>query len=370
MITLGIETSCDETAVALVDDALRVRAQLVRSQLADHAPHGGVVPELASRAHLEALPEMLPRVLAEAGCDWADVGQIAVTTGPGLASSLLIGVVFAKALARTLDKPLIAVNHIEAHLLACFLGDGRPAPAAACPALALIVSGGHTSLIRMDAPGSYRLLGRTMDDAAGEALDKGAKILGLGYPGGPILEKLARTGREDFLPFPRGRVTEIFGGGGAGLRPECCFSYSGLKTALRYALRDHPEWIAPPRLADMAASYQRAVLDALLDRADNALDTAADWRTLLLGGGVARNARLREGLAALAARRGLPLLAAEPDYCTDNAAMVAAVAAAGLGGTPPNPAELDVTPNFDGWGPLVPGTKNLVPGTKNKKSSG
>jgi N6-L-threonylcarbamoyladenine synthase len=205
MIILGIETSCDETAVALVRDGRDVLANVVYSQVARHAPYGGVVPEVAARAHVAVLPGLLQRALDETGLSWAAVDGVAATRGPGLATSLVIGFSAAKALSLRLDVPLLGVNHLEAHLHSVLLGPGVPAAADVLPALVLLVSGGHTCLVRLEGPGRHQLLGRTVDDAAGEALDKGAKLLGLGYPGGPELEVAARGGKPDFVRFPTGR---------------------------------------------------------------------------------------------------------------------------------------------------------------------
>jgi N6-L-threonylcarbamoyladenine synthase len=245
-----------------------------------------------------------------------------VTHGPGLASALLVGLAAAQALALRLDVPLLAVNHLEGHLYSLFLDEAAPAFNDALPCLALIVSGGHTQLIRVEAPGVYRLLGQTLDDAAGEALDKGAKLLGLGYPGGPLIERAAQGGEPQRIKFPRGQPTA----GAGGLDPELCFSYSGLKTALLYHLKAQPAAAQPPELAHTAASYQEAVFDALIERSTRAL---AREHVKFFGccGGVSNNTRLRAKLAELAAQHGVPLLLAPPKFCTDNAAMIAAAAA-------------------------------------------
>jgi N6-L-threonylcarbamoyladenine synthase len=251
-----------------------------------------------------------------------------------------VGVVAAKALGLALGRPLLRVHHLEAHLYSIFLGDGAPEPAAAAGAVALLVSGGHTCLVRLEAPGRYRMLGRTLDDAAGEALDKGANLLRLGYPGGPAIERAAAGGRDDFVRFPRGAVAAAVD----GLRPEFCFSFSGLKTALLHYLRERPSAFEDGTRRDVAASYEEAVVDALAQRVERALDA---FRPPLVAcaGGVARNRRLRERLAALAAAHGVPLRLAAPEYCTDNAAMVAAAAGAGLGRAVAEPADLDVEPS-------------------------
>lgn len=327
MRILAIETSCDETSAAIVEDGRRVLSNLVHTQIARHQPYGGVVPEIACRLHLEVLPGLLDQALREAGATWDSLDAIAVTRGPGLASSLLVGISAAKGLALRLGKPLLGVNHLEGHICSVFLTPGNPAPEDACPCLLLLVSGGHTQLLRIEKPGVCRVLGGTLDDAAGEALDKGAKLLGLGYPGGPELEKTARGGNPRAVEFPRGGLRHR--DPGSPLRLD--FSFSGLKTSLLYHLRAEP---APPdgtRLADIAASYQEAVVDALASQCARALEaqTASDappYRSFACVGGVARNTVLRERLSALASAHGLPMLLAAPDYCTDNAAMIAAAA--------------------------------------------
>lgn len=342
MIILGIETSCDETAAAVVGPGLRVRSSVVHSQIRDHAPHGGVVPEIAARAHVEVLPDVLLRALGEAGLEWEDLDRIAVTTGPGLASALLIGVSAAQALALSLGRPLVAVHHIEAHLHSLFLAPGLPPDEALFPVAALVVSGGHTSLLRLESRRAYTLLGRSLDDAAGECLDKGAKLLGLPYPGGPEIERLAERGDPFRFRFPTGKVTDS-GFGDGGLAPEFCFSFSGLKTSLRYLLRDHPEY-ARDALPDLAAGFQNAVFTALCDRLSAAADRMGA-RTLACAGGVARNRALRGRIEAAAA--GRPWVIPPPEYCTDNAAMIAAAAAGGWGRPVADPARLDIHPT---WG--------------------
>lgn len=343
---LGIETSCDETAVAVVAAGTRVLAQGVYSQIARHQPYGGVVPDIASRCHVEVLPRLLAEVRSESGLDWTALDAVAVTAGPGLASSLLVGLSAAKALAARLRKPLIGVHHVEAHLYSLFLSapDAPPVPAPELPALALMVSGGHTALVRMDGVGRYAWLGQSLDDAAGEALDKGANLMKLGYPGGPVIEAAAAGGRPDRYRFPRGRV-----GADNPLAGTCdselCFSFSGLKTALLYHLRDHPEALAPDQLPDLAASYQEAVFDALLERVERAI-ARHPVRTLGCVGGVARNMQLRGKLEALAARYGLATRLAPPAYCTDNAVMIAGLAGASGGPGSSDADRLDVDPTW------------------------
>lgn len=343
MITLGIETSCDETAAAVVAPGPRVLSNIIHSQIPDHAPHGGVVPEIASRAHVEVLPDILRRAVLDAGLEWTALDQIAVTAGPGLAGALLIGVSAAQALALALDRPLVTVHHIEAHLHSLFLAPELPADNVLFPVAALVVSGGHTSLMRLDSRRSYALLGRSLDDAAGECLDKGAKLMGLPYPGGPEIERLAESGDPLRFRFPRGIVTDS-GTLAKGLAADACFSFSGLKTALRYFLRDHPDRVRDA-LPDIAAGYQHAVISALVER----LVTVADRigaRTLACAGGVARNRILRNRLAQVATDTGRNRVLTPPGYCTDNAAMIAAAAVAGWGRAVTDPARLDIYPTW------------------------
>lgn len=347
MIILGIESSCDESAAAVVEAPCRVISSSVSSQIALHGPYGGVVPEIACREHVRALPAVIEDALAQAGVGWEAIDAVAVTYGPGLASSLLVGLAAAKALSFRLGVPLIAVNHLQGHLFSPFLSPDMPDmpdPAAVCPFVSLVVSGGHTCLVRVDAPGRGELLGQTIDDAAGEAFDKGANLLGLGYPGGPVLDRLAREGDPRYRRFPRGRVDAKSWTG--GLDPRFCFSFSGLKTALRYYLEAEP--LAPDegrRLRDVAASYQEAIVDALLRRVTVAMEESGAG-TLAVGGGVSLNSRLREALASTLARQGRQLLLTAPAYCGDNAAMIAAVAGLGLGGRGDSVASRDVCPNL------------------------
>lgn len=344
MRILGIETSCDETSAAVVEDGLRVLSNVVYSQIAQHQPYGGVVPEVASRCHVERLPGILTEAVSTAGLDWKQIDAVAVTSGPGLASALLVGVTAAQALALRLAIPLIGVNHVAGHLYSVLLSAGDPGPWMERRGLALLVSGGHTALVEVGPGRRARVLGCSLDDAAGEALDKGAKLMGLGYPGGPAIERAAEGGDPEAIPFPRGRL------GGhhpmlEGLNPGYCFSFSGLKTALRYHLEKHPEDRGPDRIAHTAASYQEAVMDALALRLDHAAkDLQPDY--LACAGGVARNRRLRARLDALAAKHGLPLLLAKMDFCTDNAAMIAAAAGGGWGRSAPECEGLDIRPVF------------------------
>ena len=270
MLVLGIESSCDETAAAVVRDGREVLSSVVNSQIASHRPYGGVVPEIASREHVGSFPVVAAEAVARAGVAWNALDAVAVTHGPGLVSSLLIGLSGARALGQTLGKPVWGVNHLEAHLAGTFLDPAAPPPAEACPLLVLMVSGGHSCLVEMLEVGRYRMLGTTLDDAAGECLDKGANLLGLGYPGGPVIERAAQGGDPAYVHFPRGmehaknRTTDN------GLAIETCFSFSGLKTALLYHLKHHPAE-RETHLADLAASYQEAVMDSLALRAERAL---------------------------------------------------------------------------------------------------
>jgi tRNA N6-adenosine threonylcarbamoyltransferase len=299
-VILGLETSCDETAAALVTDDGRILSNVVSSQAELHARFGGVVPEVASRRHLELVVPALGEALDEAGETLDSVKQVAVTRGPGLAGALLVGLSAAKALAWGRRLPLVPVDHLHAHVSSLFLGDDPLEP----PFLCLLASGGHTLLLDVRDHASFTTLGETIDDAAGEAFDKGARLLGLGYPGGPALDRLARDGDPTAFSFPVARV------------PGLDFSFSGVKTALLYAVRDLGA-AADERRADLAASYQRAVVRALAERTEEAAEQTAAEQIAVVGG-VAANSELR---AALARARFAPL-----ELCTDNAAMVASAA--------------------------------------------
>ncbi len=300
MLILGIETSCDETAAGVVADGRRLLSNVVASQAAIHARYGGVVPEVASRHHLEAMLPVIRAALAEARCRPADLDAIAVTAGPGLAGALLVGLNSAKALAYAWDKPLIAVHHLEGHIYANWLGETLPD----FPALVLIVSGGHSELVLAEAHGRYTLVGRTRDDAAGEAFDKAARVLGLGFPGGPAIERAAREATGKPLRLPRAWL-----GGGSD------FSFSGLKTEVGKVAREGRAGVA-----EIAAGFQEAVVDVLVTKAVRAAE-AAGVRCLLLAGGVAANGPLR---AELARRSRAPVWAPPLPLCTDNGAMIAA----------------------------------------------
>ena len=311
-LVLAIETSCDDTSVAVLEHGTTLRSHLIAAQDV-HRLYGGVVPELASRAHLELLPTMVERALHEAEVTPEQLTGLAVTHAPGLVGSLVVGVAFAKAWAMALERPLVGVNHIEAHLHSASLEHGD----SPWPAVALVVSGGHTELVEMRGFGQYRWLGATLDDAAGEAYDKVAKRLGLGFPGGPILDRLAAEGRADAFDLPRPMLD----------RPGLDFSFSGLKTAVGTLLRPHGDPPYPDALVrDVAASFQAAVVGALVGKCERALaQTGA--RALSLGGGVACNKRLRSDLHALCEPRGVALRIPSPRLCADNAGMIAWVGA-------------------------------------------
>jgi N6-L-threonylcarbamoyladenine synthase len=301
---LGIETSCDETAAAIVRRASDVRASVVSSQIDLHARYGGVVPEVASRAHVEQLLPVVEEAMAGAGLDRHGIDAVAATHGPGLVGALLVGVSAAKAMALVWDVPFVAVNHLEAHLYAAFLEE----PDLEMPLVILLVSGGHTMLIVMEDHLRYRLLGTTVDDAAGEAFDKVARVLDLGYPGGPVIDRLAESGDRDAIAFPRAMRHEGWD-----------FSFSGVKTAVVNHVRAHPD----VDVADVAASFQEAVADVLVDKARRAAREVGATG-LCLAGGVAANSRLRELADAACAEDGLRAFLPSRAMCTDNAAMVAA----------------------------------------------
>ncbi len=344
MTILGIETSCDETAAAVVRDGREVLASVVYSQIPLHQPYGGVVPEIASRSHVEKIGGVIREAVERAGTGWDGLDAVAVTYGPGLASSLLVGLSAAKGLSVALGKPLIGINHIEAHVHSVFLSPGAPSPAESLPLLALVVSGGHSCLIDLPAVGAYTVIGQTLDDAAGEAFDKAAKLLGLGYPGGPAIDRAAREGSPRAgLDFPKGRV-QPDNPGLCGLRAELCVSFSGLKTALLYRLRETPPQ-SPDDVNAIAAAYQEAIVAALAERCERALADGR-YRCLAVGGGVSLNRALRERLQIVAAGRGVRLLLAEPRFCGDNAAMIAGLASAGGGVRGDRALSLDAVPSL------------------------
>ena len=352
MTVLGIESSCDETAVAIVRDGDEVLASVVYSQVPLHRPYGGVVPEVASRAHVAKIRGVAEEALARAfpgeSTPWDRVDAIAATRGPGLAAALLVGWTFAKGLALALGKPLIPVNHMHAHLWSVRLGHPELRGQNLWPQLGLAVSGGHTCFVASPEPNVYRLLGQTIDDAAGEAFDKAAKLLGLGYPGGPAIDKLARQapeGADRAIHFPEGRVSADHPLP-PGWKPALCVSFSGLKTALLTHVRKHPPQ-NETEVATLCASYQAAIVAALAKRAETAL-AHGRYRSLALGGGVSLNRGLRAALGAVARRHAIPLLLADACHCGDNAAMIAGLASA----LPPAPAAgaealaLDVDPSL------------------------
>jgi N6-L-threonylcarbamoyladenine synthase len=323
---LGIETSCDETAAAVVAGARTVMSSVVSSQIDLHARYGGVVPEIASRAHLDLIIPVVAEALLEARVEGPDIGAVAATYGPGLVGSLLIGVSAAKAMALAWGVPFVAVNHLEAHLFAAMLEE----PELDMPLVVLLVSGGHTLLVRMDAPGRYRVLGSTLDDAVGEAFDKVARFLGLGYPGGPAIDHLAMQGDPTAIAFPRAMLDEGYD-----------FSFSGLKTAVINHVRKHPEVATE----DVAASFQQAVTDVLVAKARRAAhDIGA--KGLCLAGGVAANSQLREATLDVCVADGLRAFLPSRSMCTDNAAMVAAAAYQRLADDGPSSLDVGADPNL------------------------
>lgn len=314
MLVLGIETSCDETAAAIVGDGRTIRSNIIASQADLHRRFGGVVPELAARKHIERLLPVLDEALERGGVTLEDVEGIAVTCGPGLVGALTVGVAAAKTLALSLGRPLIGINHLEGHIYANLLVD----PGIEFPALALIVSGAHTDLIVMRGHGDYAVLGRTRDDAAGEAFDKVARAMGLGYPGGPEIDRLSRAGDPQAVPLPRPMALRP----GSGQGDESLdFSFSGLKTAALRALRGHE--LNREFLSDMAASLQRVIVEVLAAKTMAAADRVQP-RCILVAGGVAANRALRQVMEDAARRRGFRLVVPPPELCTDNAAMIAA----------------------------------------------
>jgi N6-L-threonylcarbamoyladenine synthase len=326
MKILGIETSCDETAAAVVIDGTDVASSVVSSQIDLHARFGGVVPELASRAHIELINPVVAEALLEAGCEGRDLDAVAATVGPGLIGALLVGVATAKAFALAWGVPFVGVNHLEAHLYAAFLEEPDLEP----PLVLLLVSGGHTLLVAMEDHLKYRLLGGTIDDAAGEAFDKVARFLGLGYPGGPAIDRLAMEGDPAAIAFPRSMREEGYD-----------FSFSGLKTSVLTYARKHPD----VAVADVAASFQEAVVDVLVTKARRAArEVGANG--LCLAGGVAANTQLRERLLDACIADGLRAFVPSRSMCTDNAAMVAATAYWRLRADGPTPLSAGADPGL------------------------
>ena len=333
---LGIETSCDETAAAVVAADGTVLAEAVFSQIADHAPFGGVVPEVAARAHLAHLPAMVADVMARAGVSGDDLHAVAATAGPGLIGGLIVGAHYGKGLAMAHGLPFVAVNHLEAHALSARL-PGIAAGGAPFPYVLLLLSGGHCQCVAVDGVGRAAVLGRTVDDAVGEAFDKVAKLLGLPWPGGPHVERIAAAGNPARFAFPRPMK------GRAG----CDFSFSGLKTAVAQAVARFGDGAVPAAdAADIAASFQAAVADVLADRAAHALTMRPDATRLVVAGGVAANGAVRAALAGVAARAGVPLVAPPPRLCTDNAVMVAWAAQERLRLGPADDAEVAPRPRW------------------------
>ncbi|HVA85323.1 MAG TPA: tRNA (adenosine(37)-N6)-threonylcarbamoyltransferase complex transferase subunit TsaD [Candidatus Saccharimonadales bacterium] len=325
-LILAVESSCDETGIALVEDGRSIHSNVVASQVALHAATGGIVPEVAARAHLRWIVPVLESALSDARAEWSDVDAVAVTHGPGLAGSLLVGINFAKGLAFVRDKPLVGVNHLEGHIYAAWLDQADAAgPEPVFPLVALVVSGGHTFLVEMSDHLTYRLLGQTVDDAAGEAFDKVGRLLGLPYPGGPAIQAAAAEAADREVRFPRAWLGDSFD-----------FSFSGLKSAARriveaeradQGIADRPEVPLPrERVAVLARGFQDSVVDVLVTKTIRAATSTAA-RSIVLGGGVAANRPLRERLAAEAGQRGLVFVVPSPALCTDNGAMIGAAGA-------------------------------------------
>jgi N6-L-threonylcarbamoyladenine synthase len=328
---LGIETSCDETAIAVVQDG-RILSNLIGSQVDLHRRFGGVVPELASRAHVEALTPMMDEALEQAGCRFADLDGVAVTVGPGLVGALLVGMAAAKSVALATGAPLVGVNHLEGHIYANFLEHGPPDP----PYVCLVVSGGHTMLVHMEEEHRYRLLGQTLDDAAGEGFDKIARFIGLGFPGGPALDKLARTGNPDAIRFPRAMADS----------GDYDFSLSGLKTSVLRHVKAERAGGRDVDPADLAASFQEAIVDVQVQKTMRAAqETGA--KTVLLGGGVVANTRLRERMQRAGDEHGVRVLYPSIALCTDNGAMIARAGASRLARGERTPFDVGADPALE-----------------------
>ena len=326
-LVMAIETSCDETAVAILSGQHELLAGEVASQVALHQPYGGVVPEVASRSHLTQLKPLITRALSAAGISIGDIGLFAATSGPGLATSLMLGVSTAKGLALGLRKPWLAVNHLEGHLLSPFFGSERGVE----PCIALIVSGGHTLLVKVEDVGKYKVLGRTRDDAAGEAFDKVGKLLKLPYPAGPQIDKLSVGGDRSRFDFPRSMLHS----------GDWNFSFSGLKTSVRYML---PK-LEGENICDICASFQEAIVDVLVGKTIAAA-LAENQRVITVSGGVSCNTRLRQRFQQACDKHGIRLLLAAPKLCTDNASMIAYVAALKFACGESSPLETDINPNL------------------------
>jgi N6-L-threonylcarbamoyladenine synthase len=331
VITLGIETSCDETAVAVVEDGFRVRSNLIARQEHLHERYGGVVPEVAARAHVEALNPLMERALSQADVGFRGLDGVAVTVGPGLVGALLVGMAAAKAVSLAAGVPFVGVNHLEGHIWANFLEHGEPDP----PYVALVVSGGHTMLVHMPEVHRHELLGQTLDDAAGEAFDKVARLLGLGFPGGPALDAMASDGDPNAIRFPRAME-------GSG---DLDFSMSGLKTAVLRYLRSEEAAGRDVSLPDVAASFQEAIVDVQVTKTIRAAKDRG-VETVLLGGGVVANTRLRDRMAGDGRAEGLSVLYPSLELCTDNAAMIACVGAARLARGERSSLDIAADPNL------------------------
>lgn len=311
MKILGIDTSCDDTSAAVVEEGHRVLSNVINSQVKLHHPYGGVVPELAAREHIRNIIPVVDAALLTAGCDLEQIDGVAVTVGPGLIGSLLVGLYYAKSIAYVKEIPLVAANHLEGHILSIMLEDDTPR----FPFVALTVSGGHTSLFHVRGIGKYELMGQTLDDAAGEAFDKVSKLLGLGYPGGPAIEKIAESGRKDIINFPRAVLA----------KDSLDFSFSGLKTAVSLYIRkwrENRHGSIDISIEDIAASFQESVFDVLVQKLANATVSAGVDKAVVAGG-VACNRALRKKLNETAHKMGISVFYPRPEYCTDNGAMIA-----------------------------------------------
>ncbi|HEV8622800.1 MAG TPA: tRNA (adenosine(37)-N6)-threonylcarbamoyltransferase complex transferase subunit TsaD [Actinomycetota bacterium] len=332
MRVLGIETSCDETAVAVIQDGRIVLANLVASQADLHARFGGVVPEVASRAHVQTLNPLMDEALDRAGCRFADLDGVAVTVGPGLVGALLVGIAAAKAVAVATGADLIGVNHLEGHIYANFIEHGPPEP----PYMCLVVSGGHTMLVHMPEEHRYRVLGQTVDDAAGEAFDKIARFIGLGFPGGPALDRLAKEGDPGAIAFPRAMIDT----------GNYDFSMSGLKTAVLRHVKAERAAGREVDTADLAASFQEAIVDVQVSKTIAAAREHG-VKAVLLGGGVVANTRLRERMEKAGAEAGFGVQFPSPELCTDNAAMIALVGASRLARGYRSPLDVSADPGLE-----------------------
>jgi len=345
-LLLAIESSCDETGIAIVDGGRRIVANVVASQVALHAPMGGIVPEVAARAHVRWIVPVLEAAWTDAGVDWRDIDGVAVTYGPGLAGSLLVGINFAKALAWSRGLPLVGVNHLEGHVYAAWLADPGTDPAQPqFPLVALVVSGGHTFLVEMRDHLTYRLLGTTVDDAAGEAFDKVGRLLGLGYPGGPAVQRAAAGATRCDVAFPRAWLGDSYDMSFSGLKTAARRIVEGARAAEGLAADDPQAALSAATVAELAFGFQDAVVDVLVTKTIRAA-VATGARSIVLGGGVAANAELRGRLAGEAADRGLPLIVPRPGLCTDNGAMIGAAGARRFAAGERADLDLDARPSL------------------------